>query len=165
MSNTSFNSVDSVNPESQNADSVDPSKSAAAPPIDLDAHRDPLPPTAPNSSKSDRRGLSIWLFVLVVVLFSLALGWQFQATGELEQEIAGLEQELSETTALLGAHKGRLVEIRTGVRDLVGQLAGLQALVDAEPVAKAPASVGSTDSASSRRSAEGRRSIPARLPE
>ena len=86
-----------------------------------------------DSGASERRRPSIWLFLLVFVAFGIALGWQFRLAGQLEQQIVGLEQELREAQVLLGAHKSRLAEIRGGVHDLVTQLDGLRALVDADP--------------------------------
>jgi hypothetical protein len=112
---------------------------------------------------ASRQGLPIWLFVVFFLVFALALGWQFRLAGQLEQEIAGLESELAETTALLGAHQTRLIEIRGGVRDVAVQLEGLEALVNAEPadaLSSAQPSRESSSAASSRAGAE----IPARLP-
>ena len=100
--------------------------SAAAPSPDR-------PATDAGDHDSSRRGLPIWLFVVFFLVSALAIGWQFRLAGQLEQEIAGLESELAATTALLGAHQSRLVEIRGGVHDLAVQLEGLQALVDSEP--------------------------------
>ena len=82
---------------------------------------------------AERRGLPIWLFLLVLVLFSVALFWQVRVARDLAAEVAGLEQELLATQARLGAHRSHLGEIRSGVHDLADRLAGLQALVDAEP--------------------------------
>jgi uncharacterized membrane protein (UPF0136 family) len=119
---------------------------------------------------SSRRGLPIWLFVVAFLLFALALGWQFQVAGQLEQEIAGLETELAETTALLGAHQSRLLEIRGGVHELVAQLDGLRALVEAEPtmppISPMPTeAVGRSRPASRPTSGDSRPEIPARLPQ
>lgn len=82
---------------------------------------------------SERSGLPIWLFVILFLTFALVSGWQFRVTGALEKQVVGLESELSTTTALLGAHQSRLVEIRGGVHALASQLDGLKALVDADP--------------------------------
>lgn len=85
------------------------------------------------SEERSRRGLPIWLFVLVFVLFSLALGWQASTARRLEGEVARLEQALAGSRALLGAHRDHLGEIRTGVADLTARLDGLKRLVDASP--------------------------------
>jgi len=115
-------------PESQS-----PSASASTPENSAAAPSSVRPATDEDGHDSSRRGLPIWLFVLFFLVSALAIGWQFRLAGQLEQQIAGLESELAATTALLGAHQSRLVEIRGGVRDLAVQLDGLKALVDAEP--------------------------------
>jgi hypothetical protein len=113
---------------------------------------------------ASRQGLPIWLFVVFFLVFALALGWQFRLAGQLEQEIAGLESELAETTALLGAHQTRLIEIRGGVRDVAVQLEGLEALVNAEPADALSSAQPSRESSSAASSRAGAREIPARLP-
>jgi len=112
---------------------------------------------------SSRRGLPIWLFVVFFLGAALAIGWQFRLTGQLEQEITGLESELAATTALLGAHQSRLVEIRGGVRDLASQLEGLKALVDADPTDSLSSTQPSREAPAASPRAQGRE-IPARLP-
>jgi len=86
-----------------------------------------------DSDSKGRRGLPIWLFVLVLLAFVSVAGWQVQVTGELEAEVAGLEAELSRSNALLDAHRLHLSEVRVGVHEVSAQLEGLRALVDRDP--------------------------------
>jgi hypothetical protein len=110
--------------------------------------------------KTPWRGVPVWLFVVVLVLFAVAVGWQLRVAGELRQEIADLETNLARTSALLGAHQNRLSEIRGGVYELVDRVEGLRALVDAEP--RASASPPLLDSSGP--AADSRPRIPPRLP-
>ena len=86
-------------------------------------------------ASSDRSGVPGWLFLVLLLAAAGLIGWQFQIKGELESQISGLESELRDTQALLGAHKSRLGEIRSGVQALSNQLSGLLVLVEADPAA------------------------------
>jgi len=119
-------------------------------------------PSAGEQGDSDQSGLPIWLFVVLFVAFALVSGWQFRVAGALAQQVVGLESELATTTALLGAHQSRLVEIRGGVRALASQLEELKALVDADPES-ADESQGQGASAPARDADAGLEKIPARL--
>jgi hypothetical protein len=125
---------------------------------------------AAGGDQPSRTGWPIWAFVALFVVFALALGWQFRVAGELEAEIENLEGRLAATTSRLGAHQERLIEIRSGVRDLAAHLDGLRALVDAEPADALPASTEPAPDASSLSGSgsgqkQGRsHEIPARLP-
>lgn len=110
------------------------------------------------AEEGKRRGVPIWVFLLVVLGFAIALVWQVRVAGELEQQVAGLEQDLRATRADLGAHRSRLGEIRSGVRGLVSQLDGLRALVEADPSEAAPSPLEQSAAESTRPS------IPNRLP-
>lgn len=81
-----------------------------------------------------RRGLPIWLFLVVFVLFSVALAWQVGEVRRLESTVARLEGEIDTARALVGAHRAHLSKIQSGVRDLTDRLAGLGRLVEAGPV-------------------------------
>jgi hypothetical protein len=122
------------------------------------------PATDEDGHDSSRRGLPIWLFVVLFLVSALAIGWQFRLAGQLEQQIAGLESELAATTALLGAHQSRLVEIRGGVRDLAVQIDGLKALVDAEPADSLSSSQPPHEGTPAPPHRAEAREIPARLP-
>lgn len=122
-------------------------------------------------TEGERRGLPVWLFLLVFVLFSLALVWQVREARQLEGAVATLEQDLAEARALLGAHRDHLGEIRNGVEGLSERLGELRRLVEAGPEAIQDA--GDTRSSSASGSgtepaaagSRGSPSIPARLPE
>ena len=90
------------------------------------------------SGSSDRRRLPVWLFVAVLIIFSVAIGWQAQVASELEAEVAGLEAQIERTNALLDAHRSHLSEVRGGVHELSQSLLGLRALVDSDPEAVLP---------------------------
>jgi len=118
-----------------------------------------------------RRGLPVWLFLLVFVLFSLALLWQVREARRLTSVVVTLEQDLAEARARLGAHRDHLGEIRLGVEGLSERLVELRRLVEAGPETVPGAGAGRTSSASGSRSgreatgAGASGSIPARLPE
>jgi len=122
------------------------------------------------SSEGERRGLPVWLFLLVFILFSLALVWQVREARQLEGTVVALEQDLAEAQALLGAHRDHLGEIRSGVEGLTERLGELRRLVEAGPetVRDAGDSRGSTASGgapdAAAAGAPGSPSIPARLP-
>jgi hypothetical protein len=97
---------------------------------------------SPNAGESDfdpgRSGrwvLPVWLFVLALIVFFLAIGWQAKVASELEAEVEGLERDLAHTTALLDRHRTHLEEIRGGVQELSARLAGLSTLVESDPAA------------------------------
>ena len=120
-------------------------------------------------AEGERRGLPVWLFLLVFVLFSLALVWQVREARQLQGAVATLEQELAEARILLGAHRDHLGEIRNGVEGLSERLGALRRLVEAGPEAiqgagDPPASIGS-GSEPVELGADGSHAIPARLPE
>lgn len=85
------------------------------------------------TDSTDRRRLPVWLFVVVLILFSVVIGWQAQVSSELEAEVAGLETQLERTNALLDAHRTHLSDIRGGVQELSQSLEGLRILVDSDP--------------------------------
>ena len=119
----------------------------------------------------DRRGLPVWLFLLVFALFSLALVWQVREARQLEGVVATLEQDLAEARNLLGAHRDHLGEIRNGVDGLSERIGELRRLVEAGPEAirdsgdsRTPiGSGGEPETAAA--DAAGSSAIPARLPE
>jgi hypothetical protein len=134
----------------------------------------PASASGEGADPSERRGLPIWLFLLVFVLFSGALFWQVRVARDLEGQVAGLEQELAAARSLLGAHRSHLGEIRAGVRDLAAQLTSLQTLVDADPGEERDAATAAerrispaegSPAPGGTRSAEDPRPIPSRLPE
>lgn len=112
------------------------------------------------SGASRKSGMPIWVFLLLIVAFVVVLGWQLRVADGLEEEIAGLEQDLRETRTLLGAHESRLLEVRSGVHDLSARLEGLKALVDLDP--SNAVSAGTTTNPVDPVASD--RSIPARLP-
>ncbi len=120
-------------------------------------------------TEGDRRGLPIWLFLVVFVVFSLALVWQVLEARRLEGAVATLEQDLTEARTLLGAHRDHLGEIRAGVEAVSERLGELRRLVEAGPETiqdadDRRASVGSGSEPGPEIS-PGSVSIPARLPE
>ena len=120
-------------------------------------------------TEGGRRGLPIWLFLVVFVLFSLALVWQVREARRLEGAVTTLEQDLAEARTLLGAHRDHLGEIRTGVEGVSERLDELRRLVEAGPEAiqdagEPRASIGS-GSEPGLEVSPGSVSIPARLPE
>ena len=80
-----------------------------------------------------RSGLPIWLFVVVLLGFSLILVWQYRQAGALQTRIAGLEQDLAAANRLVDAHQVHLQEIRSGVTDLSERMEGLRVLADRDP--------------------------------
>ncbi len=115
-------------------------------------------PRPEESEAGGRRGVPIWVLILLALVFAGVVSWQLQQKGQLERRIAGLEQELGATRAQLGAHRSRLVEIRGGVQALADQVQGLKTLVDADP--SEPVALPTAQAAE-----EPRPSIPARLPQ
>ena len=93
------------------------------------------------TDSTDRRRLPVWLFVVALILFSVAFGWQAQVASNLAVEVAGLEAQLDRTTALLDAHRTHLSEIRGGVHELSQSLQGLSTLVDSDPTDGIPSGV------------------------
>lgn len=104
----------------------------------------PMPEQAPTHPRRERRSLPVWLFVVALILFALVIGRQAQVAGELEAEVAGLEERLERTHALLDAHRSHLSEIRGGVQELSERLEGLRSLVDRDPTEGIPKSAAST---------------------
>jgi hypothetical protein len=102
-------------------------------------------PSTSGTGRSERRSLPVWLFVVVLIAFALLIGWQAQLASELEAEVAGLEQELVRSRALLDAHRTHLGEIRGGVHELSASLEGLRTLVDRDPVESAAAVAEATE--------------------
>jgi hypothetical protein len=103
------------------------------------------PATAPEDALADadapsRRGVPIWLFVLLALAFVLVVLWQVQVARELEAEVARVEAELARSTVLLDAHRSRLSEVRSGIHALSDQLDGLRSLADRPIDAAADAS-------------------------
>jgi len=96
-----------------------------------------------STARPVRRVLPIWLFTVVVVILCLALVWQVRIAGRLESQVVSLENELTEVSVQLDAHRNRLMEIRDGVQDVSARLEGLRTLVESDPVQVAP---GSTES-------------------
>jgi hypothetical protein len=105
-------------PRGTGTDAVDPSKRPANPKC---------------------RRVPAWLFIVVAAILILALIWQVRVAGELESQVAGLEDELAQVSVQLDAHRVRLFEIRGGVHDLSASLESLRALVDSDPGEDAPA--------------------------
>ena len=93
--------------------------------------------TGQRKRNDDRRSLPLWLFVLALLLFALAIGWQARNASRLEAVVAGLEGELERTNANLDAHRTHLSEIRGGVYALSERLQGLRLLVDTDPTIEA----------------------------
>jgi len=128
----------------------DPSKPEGDQTVDLklvDAMSEPETPsdppmptfeTGPAPRPRDRWRLPAWLFVVTSILFFLVIGWQAQIAGELEARVAGLEEQLERTNALLDARRTHLSEIRGGVQELSERLRGLRTLVDSDPTAGVP---------------------------
>jgi hypothetical protein len=121
------------------------------------------------SAEGERRGLPVWLFVLVFVLFALALVWQVREARRLQGAVATLEQDLAEAQTLLSAHRDHLGEIRNGVEGLSERLGALRRLVETGPEAiqgagDPPASIG-FGSEPAAMGSDGSPAIPARLSE
>jgi len=93
----------------------------------------PAPRRSEASRRSKARSLPLWLFVVVVAVAAILLGWQAKRSGELRGQVATLEAQVQLTNAQLEAHRTHLSKIRSGFEDLSASLAGLREMVESDP--------------------------------
>lgn len=93
------------------------------------------PEVATRRARGSGRRLPAWSFVVLVVLFLTALGYQSYHASQLGDQVARLEASLADAERRLESHRTHLLEIRGGVHDLSGRLEALRALVDRDPTA------------------------------
>ena len=96
----------------------------------------PLPKTS--GGRTAGRRLPLWLFIVLFVVFLIALGYQTRNAGRLESELARLEESLAQAESRLESHRTHLLEIRGGVHDLTTRLESLRLLIDRDPAVDAP---------------------------
>jgi hypothetical protein len=77
-----------------------------------------------------------WALVGLVVLMVAALGLAALRAHQLESRVGALAGELARSQALVAAHREHLRAVRGGVASVREELAGLEALAAAEPVAE-----------------------------
>ncbi len=102
----------------------------------------PLSPTSNTNaairSDSDRtkplrRGVPIWVVLLVIVLGAGLFADQYQRAERLDARVNSLSSELEEAGQQLGAYETHLDQIRGNVADISIRMGGLKALVDLDP--------------------------------
>lgn len=96
----------------------------------------PLPKSS--GGRTAGRRLPLWLFIVLLVAFLIAFGYQTRNAGRLESEVARLEESLAQAESRLESHRTHLLEIRGGVHDLTTRLESLRTLIDRDPTVDAP---------------------------
>ena len=114
---------------------------------------DPASTGGPRPAATPGRRVPIWVVLAVAAAGAILFATQYQRAEKLSARVVSLAAELEESTRQITAYESHLVAIRGGVGDLSARMAGLQALVNRNPLAEpeGPASGGEQP----RNSAEG----------
>jgi uncharacterized protein HemX len=125
-----------VEPEATAADS---SQAIDEKPSVAPAEKAPEPPAAAPAqpARSARRGVPVWVLLVVLVVGAALYASQYQQVQVLDAQVISLQGELAEAGAQLEAYQSHLGSVRSSVADLKQQIGSLDTLVNLDPLAVA----------------------------